>query len=367
VSFEPFPEGPNGELHHAVVFTPLAETPHISIKIPQLRNLHEKVGFEMTQTTSRAGFGFLHDGSVDSLARFMSEPPFIFDKGLDGPPDQLVSGMVAFILSFSGSDLPVCNGVPTGPCGPLSRDTHAAVGTQLTVDDSNKNDPATVALIDDMIGLVDAGPGFNPGPQVGLVVKGRQGGLQRGYAYLGGGAFQSDRAAETPDSAALRASADAGSELTFTVVPAGTETRIGTDRDEDGALDRDELDACSNPADAASVPGLDLAVPLLVLDRSGIEVELSWNAVGASWDVLMGNLNTLRSSGGDFTVATVACLADDLPEPKLIAVDPGGSESVFFLVRAGCAGGTTYESAGTGQVGLRDGEINGSAVSCSGS
>ncbi len=223
------------------------------------------------------------------------------------------------------------------------------------------------ALIEEMIGLVDAGPGFNPGPQVGLVVKGRQGGLQRGFTYIGGDAFQSDRAAETLDSAALRSLSGAGSELTFTVVPAGTETRIGTDRDEDGVLDRDELDACSDPANSASVPGLDVTVPTLLVGRSGTDVVLSWNGVGASWDVLLGNLDTLRSSGGDFMAATVACLVDDSPQPTLVAVDPAGPESVFFLVRAECAGGTTYESGGTGQVGLRDGEINASALSCSGS
>jgi hypothetical protein len=164
----------------------------------------------------------------------------------------------------------------------------------------------------------------------------------------------------------LRSSSNAGSELTFTVVPAGTETRIGTDRDEDGVLDRDELDACSDPASSASVPDLDVTVPALLLGRSGTDVVLSWNAVGASWDVLLGNLDTLKSSGGDFTAATVACLVDDSPQPTLV-LDPAGSESVFFLVRAECAGGTTYESGGAGQVGLRDGEINASALSCSGS
>ncbi len=92
---------------------------------------------------------------------------------------------------------------------------------------------------------------------------------------------------------------------------------------------------------------------------------LSWNAVGASWDVLLGNLDTLRSSGGDFTAATVACLADDSLQPTWVAVDPG-AEPVFFLVRAECAGGTTYESGGTGQVGLRDAEVNASALSCPG-
>jgi DNA-binding beta-propeller fold protein YncE len=365
-TFEPFPVGPNGELHHGVVLTPLAETPHISIKIPQLRNLHEKVGFEMTQTTSRAGFGFLHDGSVDSLARFMSEPPFIFEAGIDAPRDQLVAGMVAFMLSFSGSDVAVCNGIPTGPCGSLSQDSHASVGRQVTVDDSNKNDAAIVDLIDDMMGLADDDQELPPGPQVGLVAKGLRGGLQRGYAYLGAGLFQADRLAQTLTGDSLRLSAAAGSELTFTVVPAGTELRVGIDRDEDGVFDRDELDACSDPASSASVPDLDVTVPALLLGRAGTDVLLSWNAVGASWDVLLGDLDALKSSGGDFTAATLACLADDSLQPTLVAVDPAGPGSVFFLVRAECAGGTTYDSGGTGQAGVRDNEINASALSCPG-
>ncbi len=233
-TFDAFPEGPNGEKHHAVVLTSLAETPHISIKVPHLRNLHEKVGFEMTKTRSRAGFGFLHDGSVDSLARFMSGPPFVLNEEPctpDGCADVLIPRLVALMLSFSGSNLPVCQGSPTGPCGPPSQDTHAAVGTQVTLDASNKNNPATSSLIGSMMSLVDAAPGPDPGPRVGLVVKGLRGGLQRGHAYLGGDVFRTDRAAETLGSGALRAAADAGSELTFTVVPQGTQTRIGIDRD----------------------------------------------------------------------------------------------------------------------------------------
>jgi YVTN family beta-propeller protein len=52
------PPGPNGELHHAVVFSPLSEAPDLGMDVPQLRNLHEKVGFDLMSTTSRAGFGF---------------------------------------------------------------------------------------------------------------------------------------------------------------------------------------------------------------------------------------------------------------------------------------------------------------------
>jgi hypothetical protein len=87
------------------------------------------------------------------------------------------------------------------------------------------------------------------------VVKGINGGEQRGWVYAGGGSFQSDRAAETITAASLRASAGAGAELTYTVVPFVARTRVGVDRDIDGFFDRDELDVCSDPADAASTPG----------------------------------------------------------------------------------------------------------------
>jgi len=367
ISFEPSPTGPNGERHHGVVFTSLAETPHISIKVPQLRNLHEKVGFEMTKTASRAGFGFLHDGSVDSLARFMSEPPFILNTEPctpDGCADTQIPKMVALMLSFSGSALPTCQGVPSGPCGPPSRDAHAAVGRQLTVDGSNNDDPATVGLIGSMLSLVDAPPASQPGPDVDLVVKGRQAGLERGYAYSGGNLFQSDRLGATVTAEALRSSAAAGSELTFTVVPAGA--RIGIDRDEDGVFDRDELDACSDPARAASLPGTDVAVPRLEVARSGSDFLLSWNSVGASWDVVLGDLGALRASGGDFTAATEQCLVDDAPQPTWIYAGLGGPQAAFFLVRAECAGGTTYDSGDQGQMGSADEEIALSPGSCPG-
>ena len=38
------------------------------------------------------------------------------------------------------------------------------------------------------------------------------------------------------------------------MVPLGTGRRIGIDRDEDGFFDRDELDACSDPANPNSTP-----------------------------------------------------------------------------------------------------------------
>jgi hypothetical protein len=360
-AFQAIPPGPNGELHHGVVFSPFAETTNISIKIPQLRNLHEKQGFDMMSTSSRAGFGFLHDGSVDTLERFMSEPAFAFHAGLDDQPDQMVADMVAFMLTFSGSDLPLISNDPA--IDSASQDTHAAVGAQLTMDDMNKNDLNAIALLTEMMTLADAEQDVTPGPEVGLVAKGLQAGVQRGYVYVGDSTFQADRWNETRTADSLRLSAAAGAELTFTVVPRGTEIRIGVDRDQDGFLDRDELDACSDPEDFASIPAADLVVPLLELERPGSFTRLTWNAVGASFDVIRGSLSALHDTGGDFAAAVEACLEDNLVAPVLAYPD-GISGGEFFLVSADCAGGTTYESGGPGQQGLRNAEIVLAAGSC---
>jgi DNA-binding beta-propeller fold protein YncE len=279
----PFPVGPNGELHHAVVFSQLSETRNMSIKVPQLRNLHEKTGFDLLHTTSRAGFGFMHDGSVDTLVRFFSEPFFGFNLAIDGGPTQRISSMTAFMLAFSGSDYTMGLGIgnPGGGAGPLSNDTHAAVGTQLTIDGSNNANAAVIALINDMIAIANAQPDSTPGPLASVVVKGIRMGEHRGYAYVGSGQFQSDRSGELVTADALRTSAAAGAEITFTVVPRGTQMRIGIDRDEDGFFDRDELDACSDPANAASVPG----DPSVDIDADGDE---DFTDVDAFVAVLLG-------------------------------------------------------------------------------
>ena len=46
-----------------------------------------------------------------------------------------------------------------------------------------------------------------------------------------------------------------GSEITFTAVPTGSQTRLGVDRDGDGFYDAEELAVCSNPGDATNFPG----------------------------------------------------------------------------------------------------------------
>src|SRR5262249_35330745 len=91
-----------------------------------------------------------------------------------------------------------------------------------------------------------------------LVAKWAQGGEQRGALRLASGKFQADRANQAPlTDAQLRAiAATPGQEVTYTCVPPGSGVRIGVDRDEDGYLDRDELDAGTDPANPESTPPL---------------------------------------------------------------------------------------------------------------
>ena len=234
------PTGPNGEKHHALVSIDGAT--NVSMKIPHLRNLYERTGFDLTQPESTAGFGYFHDGSVDTIERFLTEPAFSLAT------QQELADLTAFMLSFAGSDLPV--GSPTEllePPGPPSQDTHAMVGVQVTVRDGSTVSASALALIDDMIERAEAGA-------IGVVVKGRLDGEARGWAYRKDQFFQSDRRNQKHTRAQLIALAGPGSELTFTVVPRGSQNRIGLDRDEDRAFDRDELDANKDPADPTSKP-----------------------------------------------------------------------------------------------------------------
>ncbi len=234
------PPGNHGEMHHAVVTVDGSTNP--VIKIPQLRNLYERVGFDMTQQDNVAGFGFLHDGSIDSIARFVGEDVF---QGYTGIQD--IADMVAFMLAFSGSDLPVGGTNDAFELrGPDSQDAHAAVGYQLTLNAGTSTDPVVIAEIDALLDLTDSGT-------VGVVAHGRRSGEQRGYFY-DGTVFVSDRLGDTLTATELRMAVVVGAEMTLTVVPAISAIRMALDRDEDGYYNRDELDACRNPADPASVP-----------------------------------------------------------------------------------------------------------------
>ncbi len=246
--YQPIAPGPQGERHLMMVSTD--GSTNTAIKVPQIRNAYEKTGFNTTKLENTAGFGYLHDGSVDSIERFVAEPAF------NVVSDQEVADLTALILAFSGSELP--QGSPTNifePPGPLSKDTHAAVGAQTTLVSEGSAPGAQLLLINTMISLANTN-------KVGLVVKGVVAGEPRGYTYTGVNTFAADRAGQTISASALRSLAGPGGELTYMIVPKGSETRIGIDRNVDGCRDGDErLGLCGTrplcPADITGDGGVD--------------------------------------------------------------------------------------------------------------
>ncbi|MEM9799051.1 MAG: hypothetical protein AAGA20_01930 [Planctomycetota bacterium] len=320
--FVPIADGPNGEASHGLVS--VDGSTNRNIKVAHLRNGFEKVGMDLTQTEVQAGFGFLHDGSIPSLSHFLSSPAFEFQG------DQGLANMIAFMLAFSGSDLPDSPGNNIlFPPGTASQDTHAGVGTQITIVDFQNASTADLALVQAMLNEAGAN-------RVGLVAKGIVAGTPRGYVYTGSDTFQSDRAAEQVGSAALFGGATPSEPVTLTVVPFGTQTRIGVDRDEDGSFDRDELDAGSDPANGASVPDLGTSYcgPAVV------------NASGSS--AVMSAVGSSRASDGELLLRV----------SSLPFFSPGyfvASQSQDFVVGAGgsignlCIGGNVARFAAQAQ------------------
>jgi len=212
------------------------------IKIAHLRNMYQKVGmFGMAAVPffnsgdnghkgdQIRGFGFLHDGSVDTLFRFLNATVFNDQNnvGFNGGDPQR-RDVEQFLLAFDTDLFPI-------------------VGQQVTLTSTN----AAVAnpRIDLLLQRAAAG-------ETDVVVKGFYNGEMRGWYRTAAGTFQSDRAAEGPwtDASLRQVAAIPGQELTYTAVPLGSAVRMGVDRDEDTFFDRDELDAGSDPADPNSTP-----------------------------------------------------------------------------------------------------------------
>jgi YVTN family beta-propeller protein len=222
------PLGPLGENHLGIVSTD--GSTNVSIKVPQLRNQYEKTGFELTQTDNLAGFGFLHDGSVDSLSRFLSARVFSVRS------DQDIADLVALTLAFSGSDFGNVN--PTlGAPAPLSKDSHAAVGQQETL-----TSPTATARAAQLLALARS-------TKVDLVAHAGD----AGYAYdAATDRFLTADGSAPLTVAELQSRINATAPLTLTVVPRGLARRLGIDRDGDGLGDASEIKQGSNPADSLS-------------------------------------------------------------------------------------------------------------------
>jgi hypothetical protein len=106
--------------------------------------------------------------------------------------------------------------------------------------------------------------------------------------------------------------------------------------------------------------------PSLTMSKTMGETVLSWPGSSfASLDVVRGDLSSLRSSAGDFSLSTDACIVDDLLDPSVIVPDtPAVGEGVWILARPANCGAGTYDSSGAAQTAPRDAGIAAAASPC---
>ena len=160
---------------------------------------------------------------------FLKQSRFTFPAGAAGDAER--RDLEAFLMCF-----------PT--------DTHPAVGTQLTVDGTNKDTAGRHHAARRHDGARRHRRRRRSSPRAWSAAS-----RAATRTWPGTGNFQSDRASEVVD--ARRRSARAPRPAARSPSPScrpATATRIGIDRDADGFSDRDEIDAGSDPADPASVP-----------------------------------------------------------------------------------------------------------------
>ncbi|MEY4429759.1 MAG: hypothetical protein RLZZ182_2448, partial [Pseudomonadota bacterium] len=195
-------------------------------KIPHVRNMYQKVGrfgspaqpFSTAAGTGHLGdqvrgYGFVHDGTADTLAHFFTVRVF---------SPTLNSGFPLFNPDATRRDVEAFMHVADSDVGPI-------VGQQVTLTSSNA---ATVgARIDLLIARAKApfvskelGGSTTECDLVASVV---EGGTRRGYAYnTSTGNFEASNGTTRSDAALRGLAATAGQEVTYTCTTPGSGKRV---------------------------------------------------------------------------------------------------------------------------------------------
>jgi DNA-binding beta-propeller fold protein YncE len=200
------PSGTNG----LIVNGNILQEPQ-QMKVPQLRNMYRKVGFNRTAGQQKSGFGFVHDGSLDTLTNFFAQP--VFNPWPSGTKDDIVT----FLNVFDTGTAPLvgyqfqltsANAAAAATTSAFALTTTRAAAGDCDITAHGRVDGRTVGLLYDAVAATwraDA-TGVGPFTQAQLV----------GKAQAGNAA------------------------LAFTCVTPGQGNRVALDRDGDGTRNGDE-------------------------------------------------------------------------------------------------------------------------------
>lgn len=168
-----------------------------NFKVPQLRNMYQKVGFFHSPGKDPVvtGFGFVHDGAVTTMHEFFTEAA-VFTFPNDGEIDDVTD----FLFAFDSNLAPV-------------------VGQQVTLTAS------APAAVNNRIRLFEERAAL-AAPECDLVVRGLIDGQHQGALFQGSASYLL-ASGDTLSISELRSGASAeGGELTFTCVAPGTGQRL---------------------------------------------------------------------------------------------------------------------------------------------
>jgi DNA-binding beta-propeller fold protein YncE len=214
-------------------------------KVPHLRNMYQKVGMfgigplpflppdgdYSHQGDQIRGFGFIHNGGVDTLHRFLSVVGFSTVQAPGGfdfsNVDSLRNDVEDFLLAFDSNVAPI-------------------VGQQITLDRfSGAGAHQRASLLLDRAAAAECE----------VVATTQIAGAERSFLYLAShDTFAAGEHLVPPIPEGLLRLAALVSPLTYTCVPVGSGQRIGLDADLDGCYDQTEERRGFDPRNPASRP-----------------------------------------------------------------------------------------------------------------
>jgi len=179
-----------------------------NFKVPQLRNVYQKVGMfgfsaDSGGTTGAQirGFGFSNDGAIDTLETFFKDPVFLFPE----PVARTRQEVISFVLAFDTDFAPI-------------------VGQQLTWrPGANESTETRLNLLKAQAQVT------TPRPACDLVARGTFDGLAMSALLQTDGNWLM-RGGGTKTEAALRQLATVSQPITFTCLPPRTGRRVALDR-----------------------------------------------------------------------------------------------------------------------------------------